>query len=251
MGRIGKGMRHLEDNTGRPDHVQQQFLDDHFSQHTSHSHPGTDHLPTEPPNVHNTYPVSGEPLHWSVNQEGFPMAPVHEGIVPGVVNPAGAAPYIFYQQPVHPAAPYLFYHHGSMPVPYYPTMPHHQHDMVPCSPSLQQQSELVPFYASQPQGETAQFLLPPPACQEMSYTVSSLPTPPIWQHGDPSMQQYCVYQQQPQLMTYGGASTALFDPGLAAAEQMSQQQMESQGQVSSVDMHLTMELHYISTGVES
>lgn len=31
-------------------------------------------------------------------------------------------------------------------------------------------------------------------------------------------------------MTYGGASTALFDPGLAAADQMSQQQMESQAQ---------------------
>jgi len=31
-------------------------------------------------------------------------------------------------------------------------------------------------------------------------------------------------------MTYSGASTALFDPGLAAADQMSQQQMESQAQ---------------------
>jgi len=230
MGRNGKGMRHLEDNTGRPDHVQKQFLDNHSSQHPSHSHPGNGHPPMEPPSAHKTYPVGGEHLHWPVNQEGFAMAPVHEGIVPGVVNPAGAAPYIFYQQPVHPAAPYLFYHHGSMPVPHYPTMPHLQHDMVPCSPSLQQQSELVPFYAIQPQGETGQFFLPPPAWQEMSYTVSSLPTPTIWQHGDPSMQQYCVYQQQPQLMTYGGASTALFDPGLAAAEQMSQQQMESQGQ---------------------
>jgi len=231
MGRKGKGTRHQGDNTGKPDHIQQQPLDNRSSQQ-----PGNGHLPMEHSAAHNTYQFAGEPLHCPVNQEGFAMAPVHEGIVPGVVNSSGTAPYIFYQQPVHPAAPYLFYHHGPMPVPYYPTMPHHQPDMVPYSPSPQQQNELVPFYASQPQGESAQFVQPP-AWQEISYTVPSLPATPIWQPGDPSMQQYCVYQQQPppQLVTYGGAPTAHFDPVLAA-EQMPQQQMENQGQVDTTPL---------------
>ena len=233
MGRNGKGMRHQGDNTGKSDRIQQHSLDNRSSQQPPRSHPG--HLPMEPSAVHNTYEFAGEPLHCPVNQEGFAMAPIHEGIVPGVVNSSGAAPYIFYQQPVHPAAPYLFYHHGPMPVPYYPTVPYHQPDMVPYSPSPQHQNELVPFYASQPQGETAQFLQPP-AWQEISYTVPSLPATPIWQSGDPSMQQYCVYQQQqpPQLVTYGGAPTAHFDPVLAA-EQMPQQQMENQGQVNIIE----------------
>jgi len=242
MGRNGKGMRHQGDNTGKSDRIQQHSLDNRSSQQPPRSHPG--HLSMEPSAAHNTYEFAGEPLHCPVNQEGFAMAPIHEGIVPGVVNSSGAAPYIFYQQPVHPAAPYLFYHHGPMPVPYYPTVPYHQPDMVPYSPSPQHQNELVPFYASQPQGETAQFLQPP-AWQEISYTVPSLPATPIWQSGDPSMQQYCVYQQQqpPQLVTYGGAPTAHFDPVLAA-EQMPQQQMENQGQVDATTTSLSLPMRH-------
>ena len=126
-----------------------------------------------------------------------------------------------------------------MPLPYYSTMPLHQSDIVPYSPSLQQYSELVPLPASQPQGETSQFLLQPSAWQDVSYTVSPFPATPIWQHSDPSFAQYCVYQQHPQLMAHGGAPAAHFDPGLAAAEQMPQQQIESQGQVMSIDANWT------------
>jgi len=235
---MGKNGRHQGDNTGKPDHAQQQRLDRRSSQQPSHSRPG--HLPMECTIAHNTHhQFAGEPMHCPVNQEVFAMAPVHEGTVPGVVNSSAAAPYIFYQQPVHPAAPYLFYHHGPMPVPYYPTMPYHQPaDMVPYSPSPQQQSELAPFYVGQPQGEPAQFLPPPAAWQEISYTVPSLPATPIWQPGDSSMQQqYCFYQQQPQLVNYGGAPTAHFDPVLAA-EQMPQQHMDNYGQVDATSLSL-------------
>jgi len=228
---IGKNGRHQGDNSGKPDHVQQQRLDSPSSQQLSHSHPG--HLPMEPPIAHNTHhQFAGEPMHFPVNQEVFAMAPFHEETVPGVVNSSGVAPYIFYQQSMYPAAPNLFYHHGPMPVPYYPSMPYHQPaDMVPYSPSPQQSSELAPFYVGQlPQGEPAPFFQTPAAWQEISYTVPSLPATPIWQPGDPSMQQYCIYQHQPQVVTYGGAPTAYFDPVRAAEQMPPQQQKENQEQ---------------------
>jgi len=236
MGRNGKGMRYQEDNTRKFD----QSMDSRSSQQPSRGHPGGGHLPMEPSAAYNTYQFSEEPLHCPVNQEGFALAPgpVHEGIVPGVVNSSASTPYIFYQQPVHPAAPYLFYHHGPVPVPYYSTIPYPQSDIVPHGPAPQQQNELVPFYASQPQGETAQFLQPP-AWQEISYTVPSLQATPIWQPGDLSMQQYCVYQQQQQLVTYGGTPTAHFNPALAA-DQIPQQQIENQGQVDTTSLSLPM-----------
>merc|ERR1719234_3042480 len=123
-----------------------------------------------------------------------------------------------------------------MPVPYYPPMPYHQlpPEMVPYSPAPQQQSELAPLFISQqPPSEPGQFLLQPPAWQEMNYTI---PATPLWQPGDPSVQQqYCVYQQQqPHLVpvAYGAAPAAHFESLLATTEQVpQQQQMESQGQV--------------------
>jgi len=241
MGRNGKGGRHQGDHSGNPDNFQQQSMDRSSSQQPSSSHPV--HHQMEPSLATNTNQFPSEPLHCPIAQEGFAMASCNEGVVPGMVNSAGTTPYIFYQQPAHPAAPYFFYHHGPMPMPYYPPMTyHHQPDMVPYSPAPQQQSELAPFYVTQPQSEPGQFLQPP-AWQEISYTVPSLPATPLWQPGDPSVQQqYCVYQQQPQLvpLTYGGAPAAHFDPLLATTEQVPQQQVESQAQVETSSLPLPM-----------
>jgi len=240
MKRNGKGGRHQGDHSGNLD---RQPMARSFSQHPSSSHPV--HHQMEPPIPQTSSQFAAEPLHYPVTQEGFAMASSNEGLVPGMVNSAGTTPYIFYQQPVHPAAPYVFYHHGPMPVPYYPPMSyHHQPEMVPYSPAPQQQSELAPLYISQqPQSDPGQFLQPP-AWQEMNYTI---PATPLWQPGDPSVQQqYCVYQQQqPQLVpltSYGGAPAAHFDPLLvvASTEQVPQQQMESQGQVETSSLSLPM-----------
>jgi len=204
-------------------------------QQPSSSHPVNHQM--EPPLASTTNQIPGEPLNYPVTQQGFAMAPCIEGMV----NSSGTTPYILYQQPVHPAAPYFFYHHGPMPMPYYPPMTyHHQPEMVPYSPAPQQQSELSP-YVTQPQSEPGQFLQPP-AWQEVSYTIPSIPATPLWQPGDPSVQQqYCVYQQ-PQLvpLTYGGAPAAHFEPLLATTEQVPQQQVESQAQVETLSLPLPM-----------
>ena len=236
LGRVGNELRHEGDAMGNSAHTQQQATASRSSLQPPLSH--HEHYQVEPSLAHCTH----QELLPQFNQEGFAMTSFNNGSVPGIVNSAATTPYIFYQQPLHPAAPYVFYH-GPMPVPYYPAVPYNQPDMVPYSPSPQEQGELAPFQLIQPQGEQGQYFQPP--------AVPSVPSStPLWQAGDPPMQQqYCMYQQQPQLvpLTYLGAPSAHFDPMLAAAEQVPQQRMENKGQVNVLKYSSIMKIIHAET----